>query len=181
MSQFSNPSGNAANAAEGYVNALLDVLGDEDPVAAMRKNCAEIGRIVRAVPDEMLRRPEREGKWSIFQVVAHLADTELIYATRIRFPVAEDSPRIVSFDQDRWVRLWKGDEPIEDVLFQYESARRINLRFLERLTAEEWERKGMHSERGPESVRRVVQLGAAHDIVHRRQIERIRDALSTDH
>jgi hypothetical protein len=52
-----------------------------------------------------------------------------------------------------------------------------NLRFVSRLSPAERERVGLHSERGPESVWHLVTLLAAHDLLHRRQIRRIRHAL----
>jgi uncharacterized damage-inducible protein DinB len=178
MSQFSNPSTNAAGAAASYTRALLDVLGDRDPLEVMRETPRHLPSILGGLSEERLRQPEREGKWSIAQVLRHIADTEIVYANRFRFPVGQDSPTIVGFDQEQWVaRLYRPDEPIERIVAQFEVVRDINLRFLSALTEEEWERTGMHAERGAESVRHMVKLGAAHDLVHRRQMERIREAV----
>ncbi len=47
------------------------------------------------------------------------------------------------------------------------------------LTDEQLERQGLHTERGPESVRTILKLLAGHDLVHRAQIQRIRDGIST--
>src|SRR5215469_6360744 len=44
------------------------------------------------------------GKWSIRQIVAHLADTELVFAHRFRQVIAEQNPTIIAFDQDAWAR-----------------------------------------------------------------------------
>ena len=44
------------------------------------------------------------GKWSIRQIVAHLADTELVYAHRMRQMVAEENPTLIAFDQDAWTK-----------------------------------------------------------------------------
>jgi hypothetical protein len=44
------------------------------------------------------------GKWSIRQTVAHLADSELVGAHRMRQVIAEDNPTLIAFDQDAWTR-----------------------------------------------------------------------------
>ncbi len=42
------------------------------------------------------------GKWSIRQIVAHLADTELVAAHRFRQVIAEDNPTLIAFNQEAW-------------------------------------------------------------------------------
>src|SRR5436305_13447467 len=44
------------------------------------------------------------GKWSIRQIIAHLADAELVGAHRLRQVIAEDNPTLIAFDQDAWAR-----------------------------------------------------------------------------
>ncbi len=53
----------------------------------------------------------------------------------------------------------------------------MTLRFLRSLDDDQWARAGLHSERGPESVRRIATLLAAHDLAHQGQIERARQAV----
>src|SRR5208337_4448630 len=42
------------------------------------------------------------GKWSIRQIAAHLADTEIVMTHRFRQVIAEDSPTLIWTDQDAW-------------------------------------------------------------------------------
>src|ERR1035441_3402148 len=44
------------------------------------------------------------GKWTIRQILAHVADAELVGAHRLRQVIAEDSPLLIAFDQDAWTR-----------------------------------------------------------------------------
>lgn len=174
MSQFSNPAGNATSAAGSYTAALLEVLGDRDPLAVMNDTAPLLTELIAGLTPESIREPEGPGKWSALQVLEHVADTELVYGYRFRLPVAQDQPVITGFDQEAWVqRLWGGNESAADALDQFAALRRINLRFLRQLTQNEWDREGMHSERGAESVRLMVRLGAAHDLVHTAQLRRI--------
>lgn len=174
MSIFANPASAAGDAARAYTTALLDVLGDRDPMAVWKEHADAISSTIAGVSDADARRPERPGKWSIIQVLGHLVDTEVVYGYRMRMIVAHDTPDIQGYDQDRWASLLRYDEEdVESVLGDLRRFRARNLRFVERLRDAELDRVGMHSERGPESVRRNVQLIAGHDLVHRAQLARI--------
>ncbi|NNG16227.1 MAG: hypothetical protein HKM89_07060, partial [Gemmatimonadales bacterium] len=88
-------------------------------------------------------------------------------------------PVMVGYDQDHWAqRLHHDAADVHQELERLEQLRSFNLRFLRLLHEAEWDRVGRHSERGVESVRRLFQMLAAHDLVHLRQIDRIRQSLA---
>jgi hypothetical protein len=178
MSVFSNPSGRAPAAATAYTRALLDLLGDREPLAVLDELAPALRRLRDGLSDAELRQPEAPGKWSVLQVLDHLADQEVVNAFRFRSVVAEDEPPLQGYDQDRWAaRLRYGGAPADVVLGELASLRRRTARLLRSLSPEELERVGHHTERGPESVGYIMRLIAGHDLVHRRQIARIRAAL----
>jgi hypothetical protein len=177
-SPFSNPAGQARESAAGYVAALLELVGARDPMSVQRELLPELHRLTADLDDEALRRPEAPGKWSAQQVVEHLADQETVNAFRLRSIVAEDRPVLRGYDQDRWAsRLGYGDAPLDEVLNLLSALRARNLRLYARLGEAELDRVGVHDERGDESARRLRALTAAHDLLHRRQLERIRRVL----
>jgi hypothetical protein len=63
--------------------------------------------------------------------------------------------------------------PVDLALGQLRGLRNANLRLWRTLTPEQRERAGLHSERGLESVDLMLRMTAGHDLVHRRQIDRI--------
>jgi hypothetical protein len=177
MSGFANPPRYAAETAQAYVASLLAVLGDRDPLEVMAATPAALREATAGLDAAAARAPEAEGKWSVQEVVRHLADSEIVYGYRIRLIVAAERPAIPGYDQDAWAqRLGYLDGPLDEALADHAAMRAMNLRWLRARTPAELARTGLHSERGEESVAHIARLLAAHDLVHLRQIARIRGA-----
>jgi hypothetical protein len=178
MSIYSNPASSAADDAAAYVAALLELLGDNDPLQVFRETPTAVERVLASTPEALVTVAEAAGKWSMREVVQHLADSELVGGWRLRLILAQDRPPLTGYDQDLWAdRLRYRDADVGEALAQFVVLRRANLRLWERLTPEDLLRVGVHSERGEESLGHLRQLYAAHDLLHRRQLERIRDTL----
>ena len=171
---FSNPAGSAAAAASGYVRALLDLLGSRNPIDVLGELLPWLDQRLRGVPDLTLRRPEKPGKWSTIEVIQHLADSDLVAGFRTRMVLSEDRPALQAYDQDRWAGEFRYREvSLNQALDQLRGLRIANLHLWSRLRPTQLERVGLHSERGLESAGHLIRLMAAHDLVHRRQIDRI--------
>jgi len=174
---FSNPAGNAPAAASGYVRALLELLGTRNPIEALGELLPWLDHRLLGVVDATLRRPEKPGKWSVIDVIQHLADSDLVAGFRSRMVLSEDRPALQGYDQDRWACEFRYREvSLSQALDQLRGLRMANLHLWKHLTPVQLERVGLHSERGPESAGHIIRLMAAHDLVHRRQIDRIFDA-----
>src|SRR5690606_17337322 len=100
MSVFTNPASASKEAATTYTRAVLDLLGDRDPTTVLRSTGTELRRAVEGLSEEQLSRRERPGKWSVRQVLRHVADAEIVWAWRMRLALANDRPPITGFDQD---------------------------------------------------------------------------------
>jgi len=138
----------------------------------------EVARSLEGFDEESLSAHLIPGKWSAREVVQHLADSEIVYGYRIRMILASDTPNIEGYDQDAWAqRLRYSETSLPDALAQIRVLRGRSLHLLRGLRPEEWDRAGMHSERGRESIRHITKLLAAHDLVHLRQIERIKSVI----
>ncbi|HET9725709.1 MAG TPA: DinB family protein [Gemmatimonadales bacterium] len=171
---FANPAGDAAAAAAGYTRALLELLGDRDPLAVAGELLPWLERRTAGLDDAVIRRPEAPGKWSVLEIIQHLADTEVVYAWRTRQILTQDRPAIQGYDQDAWARTLGYDTAdLAVALGQLRGVRTANLRLWRSLTPAQLARVGLHSERGPESMDLVLRMMGAHDLVHRRQIDRV--------
>lgn len=179
MSVFTNPASASAEQTAAYTAAVLELLGDRDPLVVLRTTPDTVHGIVDPLPDELTTRPERPGKWSIRQVLRHLADAELVWAWRMRLMLAQDRPTITGYDQDSWAdRLGYADADARESLAAFEFLRNDNLRLLERASPEDMKRVGVHVARGEESLERLARLYAGHDLLHVRQLERILAAVT---
>jgi hypothetical protein len=158
---------------EQYRQALLAALASDDPVAVLRETLEEVPRLVAGASADQLNQAPAPGEWSPREVLSHLADSDLVHCTRMRMIVTQDRPAIGGDDQDAWTARFGGlDATPQETVDRWLTLRRTNLRMWESLQPDEWERVGLHSERGAESVRLNVQLLAGHDRMHLDQFRR---------
>lgn len=174
MSVFTNPAGAAIEHARAYVAAILDLLGDRDPLAVLSATPAALQKVLDSTPSEILIRPEAPEKWAMREVLAHLADSDVVWAWRIRLILAQHRPQLTGYDQDLWsTRLGYRDSDPRDSVALFSILRKTNLRLIERATPEDLKRVGVHLERGEESLAHQLRLYAGHDILHLNQLDRI--------
>src|SRR5450759_4221991 len=153
-------------------------LGDADPVSVMAETPDRVRRLIRGLTERQLETKPAPGQWCIKEIVAHLADGEVILGSRYRFIGAHDRPPLPGYDQDAFVeRLGPMNAKAADLADDFAMARAVNLGLLERLPEAAWDRVGLHAERGEESIRSLVTTYAGHDRIHLSQIETIRTGL----
>ncbi|MGD1210045.1 MAG: DinB family protein [Candidatus Acidiferrales bacterium] len=163
-----------AETPQQYTQRMLGNVGNQQPLKVQAATPRKLERLLKGVPGSKLRKRPAQGKWSIAEIVAHIADAELVGGYRIRAILGAPGTPIQGFDQDVWVTALHYDKRDPRKSFeQFCALRAANLALLKTLTPEQWEHYGMHSERGKESVAHIVRMFAGHDINHLAQIERI--------
>jgi hypothetical protein len=174
VSIFSNPASGAKADAQNYISAILGLLGDADPLKVLGTTPGWCARTVIGQSRERLSFREAPGKWSVKEIMQHLADSEIVWGYRLRRVMAEERPQLIGFDQDLWARRLRYDEADADqALATFRPLREANMRLLQSAPAQDLDRVGIHAERGDESLRHMIRLYAGHDLAHRRQIERV--------
>ena len=126
------------------------------------------------MPTSKLRKRPVPDKWSVNEILAHLADSEIILGFRVRLILGAPGNSYLVVDQDSAVTSghYEKRDPRKSVeLFRV--LREANLALLKALTPQQWKHYGMHSERGQETIEHMVRMYAGHDINHLQQIERI--------
>jgi hypothetical protein len=135
----------------------------------------ELRRAIAGLSDAQLSTPEGPGQWSLRQVIQHLTDSELVLAFRSRMVLAHERPPLAAYDQELWAERLRYDQsPVAESLLDFERLRAANLRLLRAASPAQLERVGLHAERGTESVTQMIRNQAGHDVVHLRQMARIR-------
>jgi len=178
MSVFTNPASTSVEQAAAYTTAVLELLGQRDPFEVLRGTLRILERTLDDLSPKQLTQPESPGKWSIRHLLQHLADSELVWGYRLRMVLAHDRPRLTGYDQDLWAdRLHYDRADAAQAVGDFAALRSSNLRLLTGAPPEDFARVGVHAERGEESVERLVRLYAGHDLLHLRQIDRIRRAI----
>ena len=142
-------------------------------VERLRSTARDLVSLVTGADAAALQREPEPGEWSAATVVAHLADAEMVYAVRLRLIIAEDRPMLTAFDENAWAeRFGELDEDPKDSLARWRALRDNNLRLIDSLVEGEWERSGIHAQKGLLTVTGVVKLLAEHDRAHLDQIRR---------
>jgi len=159
---------------EQYKQRIMGYLGDQKPLRVQAATANKIERLVKGVPRAKLTKRPAPGKWSVGEILAHLADTEIVGGYRMRSILGAPGTPISAFDQDKWAEAQnyaKRDPQMSLRVFR--TLREANLSLLKSLKPEQWKQFGIHAERGEESIERIVQMFAGHDINHLRQIDAI--------
>jgi hypothetical protein len=149
-------------------------------IAQYKAGYDEVIKNLQDFPAESLTAHPITGKWSAREIVHHLADSETASAIRLRKLLTEEHPIIQGYDQDEYaVRLRYNERDIAPALEAFHAARANTAQLLERMTDDDWQRAGEHTESGPYSAEDWLNIYAVHAHNHAAQIGRLRVALDT--
>ena len=160
--------------AQEYKQRIFGYLAENDPVKVQSATSQKLGRLISRASASKLRKQPAPGKWSVSEILAHLADVELVVGYRIRTILGAPGTHIQAFDQDKWAEAMRyGKSDPRRSLERFVAFRKANLDLLKSLSPAQWKYHGMHAERGEESIETIARLSAGHDINHLRQIEKV--------
>ncbi|MGA8145638.1 MAG: DinB family protein [Candidatus Acidiferrales bacterium] len=161
--------------AQEYIQRMLGYTADgQSPLKVQAGTAKKLEKLIKGVPAGKLKKRPAPDKWSVQEILAHLADTEIVGSWRIRAILGAPGTPIQAFDQDAWVTAthYRKRDPRQAVA-QFRALREANLALYKSLRPEQWKHHGMHSQRGEETVEHIVKMFAGHDLNHIGQIERI--------
>jgi uncharacterized damage-inducible protein DinB len=161
-----------AESFEQYRQRVLGYLGSRNPVRVLVATPKRLARLISGRSRRDLGRRPAEGKWSVNEILAHLADAELSFGWRIRNIAATPGVELRWWDEHLWSeRLRYSRVPARAALAAFEAARLANLGVLRRLPTEVYRAAyGLHPKRGHQTLQEFVMMEAAHDPNHLRQI-----------
>jgi len=160
--------------AQEYKQRIFSYLGENDPLKIQSATPKKLQRLVSRPSAAKLRKQPAPGKWSVAEILAHMADTELVFGYRIRTILGAPGTPIQAFDQDKWAQAMSyGKADPRKSLERFAAFRKANLDLLKSLSPAQRKYHGMHAERGEESIETIARLCAGHDLNHLTQIEKI--------
>ena len=134
--------------------------------------------IAGATETELDARPA-PGKWTVREIIHHLADSEMTSAIRLRNLIATDNVAIAGYDQDVFARRLHYDRPIAASLAVFKAARETTAELLDRLDEADWKREGTHPEHGRYGMDTWLRVYSVHARDHAEQIRRARATAKT--
>jgi hypothetical protein len=157
-----------------YIQRILSQSAGKDPVKVQASTAAKLKRLIRRAPAAKLRKRPAPGKWSASEIIAHLADGEIVTGWRMRQILGAPGTPLQAYDQDAWAAAGHYEKrDARKSLEQFRILREANIALLKSLTPEQRKQHGMHAERGVETIDHIVQMIAGHDLNHLGQVERI--------
>ena len=148
----------------------------------MRLTCDILGHILSQVSEAQAHewRDGAEG-WSIVEIVCHLRDFDEIFRQRAKMMLEQEQPQLPAYDHEAMAieRAYQ-QEALAEAYCELKASRGRFIDFFKSLTAEEWERGGVHPERKSFTMTDAVMQVGLHDIDHLEQITRVLSLFADD-
>ena len=159
---------------QDYMKRILGYVEGQDALRVQARTPKRLESLIKGKVISQLRKRPAADKWSVVEILAHLADCEVVNIWRMRQILSASGTPIQAFDQEAWAAIghYRKCDPRQSAE-RFGALRQSNLALFKSLEPEQWECYGMHAERGKETIAHLARLIAGHDINHLRQIERL--------
>lgn len=154
------------------MNPYASFTGGRDPQQIIAGTPARLQELFTTLGPERANIAPAEGKWSAREILCHLADTEIVFAFRLRQSISDEHHVIQPFDQDRWASSYT-PYSTDAALATFTAVRQWNVAFIQSVPAADFSKPLTHPERGTMSFGVLVETMAGHDNNHIQQIEAI--------
>jgi len=157
-----------------YIARIVSYTEGKNPITMQGETPAILKRLIDGVSEKELKRSPAPGKWSVAEILAHLAESEIVTVWRYRQMIENSGGPLSAYDQEQWARMGKyASRDPQDSLRLFDGLRKVNLEMFARLTRDEWQSFGVHAERGKMTVETLARHIAGHDRNHVEQIQKI--------
>ena len=159
-----------ASLARPYVH----LLEGRDPAVVMRETAGHLADLLRTLTSEQIEYKPAAGKWSVREILCHLADCEVAWAWRLRQIYGADHATLQPFEQDPWARAYDGvGYTTSAARATWTALRAWNLALIEGLSDDDRRRPATHPELGPVTLWNIVEIAAGHDLHHLHSLEKL--------
>jgi hypothetical protein len=154
------------------LNPYASHLAGREPLAVIAATPAKLRDLAARIGATRITAPRAPGKWSPRDILCHLADSEIVFAFRLRQALADDNPVVQPYDQDRWAAPY-AKQSVDEALAAFSALRAWNVSLVKGMTGAARERRLTHPERGEMSVQTVLETMGGHDTNHLDQLEAV--------
>ncbi len=160
--------------AQQYTQRVLGYLDGKPALRVQQSTPQKLAILTKRLDRKKLAKRPAPDKWSVAEILAHLADAELVIGWRLRMMLTSNGTPIQGYDQDLWASTFNyGRRDPKVSLETFRVLRESNLALLKTVPKNLLENYGMHSERGKETITYFTHLVAGHDLNHLQQVEKI--------
>ncbi len=157
-----------------YTQRILGNIDGQEPLRIQQATPKKLAALIRGKTKKQLTRRPAPGKWSVAEIMAHLADAEVVVSWRLRYILGSNGASLQAYDQDVWATTFDyAHRDPRRSLETYRALRETNIALLKGIPKPLWDNYGVHQERGNESVAHIMRMMAGHDVNHLRQVENI--------
>ena len=139
-------------------------------------------QVLEGLKEQDLKAHPKAGKWSIQEIVMHVADSEIMGAARIRQTFAQPGSTYAIYDQDVWARVCayqdQDNAALQSALKLFEALRRTSSGIFHQAKQDDWQKAGYHAEFGHLTLRQLLELYADHSERHIQQILDLRSLMA---
>ncbi len=164
------------------LNPYAIYLNGQDPIPVLTTTAERLHALTARLTGAQINAPPPRANGASREIVAHLADCEIVFAFRLRqtlaTPLNQPHAIIQPFDQDAWAKRYAAYQ-FEPALALFQATRNWNLLFLTTVSQDDRHRRTTHPERGTMTFWTIVETMAGHDINHLQQIERLATSRTT--
>lgn len=152
------------------LNPYAKYLGDANPKEVIAATPQRVAKLLEGLDDSRLTQPPAPGKWSLRDILCHLADCEVAFGFRLRQVLAEPNHVIQPFDQDRWAGPYAHFDA-GSALATFGAMRHWNTLLISSVPVDGFLKPVTHPERGAMTFGTIVETMGGHDLNHLAQIE----------
>ena len=160
------PARPAAGEFFEYYGRYIALVPDGDVRTHLEKQIAETVTHIKSRGDAWSMSRYAPGKWSVKEMIGHIADAERVFAYRALRIARDDKTPFGGFDENAWVPVANCDaRPTADLLDEFLAVRGATVKLVNSFDAETWSRTGTASDK-PVSVRALAYIMAGHERHH---------------
>lgn len=166
---------------QAIARPYVHLLEGRDPADVLRSTPARLNKALAALTPEQIDHKPSPQKWSLREILCHMADCEIAWAWRLRLIYGSEKPNLQPFEQDEWAKVYSGPGyTAEAARATWSAARRWNLALIEALSEADKHRPATHPELGDITLWTIAEIAAGHDVHHLTQLERVSTRLEAE-